>query len=88
MIRVALGRALCCGIVVAAAIAGLGQAGGQEPPDISGAPSSAELSAAFPDLGGMEARYMMIEDPFETFVLLDQLEIRDADQTALSLIHI
>ncbi len=43
-------------------------------------PSAAERAAAFPDLGGMEARAMMIEDPFETYVRFDQLEVGDGDQ--------
>lgn len=41
-----------------------------------------ELAAAFPDLGGMEARTMMLEDPVETFVLLDQLELREGHASA------
>jgi len=52
--------------------------------DASRDPSAAELAAAFPDLGGMEARYMMIEDPFETLVLIDRLEWQDADGDPLS----
>ncbi|HEX7082279.1 MAG TPA: copper resistance protein B [Gammaproteobacteria bacterium] len=40
--------------------------------------TSADLEAAFPDLGPIEPD-MMLEEPFNTFVLLDQLEVRDAD---------
>jgi copper resistance protein B len=61
------------GIVLALLIAM--QATGQEP-----APSGSEgLARAFPDLGGMEARYMMLEDPWTTFVLFDELERGDDD---------
>ena len=40
-------------------------------------PTADELAAAFPDLGDMDARTMMMEDAVETFVLLDQLELRE-----------
>src|SRR5690606_5256628 len=40
--------------------------------------TASDLEAAFPDLGGMDARQMMLEDPFVTFLLLDQLEVREA----------
>jgi copper resistance protein B len=42
------------------------------------APTAAELAAAFPALE-MEARHMMIEDPFETLVLLDRLEAQGGE---------
>lgn len=42
------------------------------------APTADELAAAFPVLE-MQARHMMIEDPFETLVLLDRLEAQDGD---------
>lgn len=56
-----------------------GQVGGQGIDEVSAEPTAAELAAAFPDLGAMEAREMMIEDPFETLVLVDQLELQDGD---------
>lgn len=43
-------------------------------------PTDAELAAAFPVFGDMEARSMMIEDPFVTYVRFDQLEVGDGDQ--------
>lgn len=48
------------------------------------APTAAEIARAFPDLGGMEAREMMIEDPPQLFVLFDQLEVQDGDGDPLS----
>lgn len=39
----------------------------------------ADVQAAFPDVGDMDADHMMLEDPFNTFVLFDQLEAREAD---------
>lgn len=51
---------------------------GNEPPDIP-AVSPEDRAAAFPDLGGTDMRHMMLEDPFNTFVLLDGLEAREAD---------
>jgi copper resistance protein B len=80
VIRAALGCARRCGTLIAAAVGVSSQAVGQETTDAPAAASPAELSAAFPDLGGMEAREMMMEDPFERFVLFDQLEIQGADQ--------
>jgi copper resistance protein B len=48
---------------------------------LSAQPTSndAALAAAFPDLGGMDARTMMLEDPIETFVLFDQFERREGN---------
>jgi copper resistance protein B len=40
--------------------------------------TAADREAAFPDLSGMDMAGMMIEDPFNRFVLLDQLEVQDA----------
>jgi len=70
--RATRGRITLLGFVTA--LLGLDAATGQP------APSTAELAAAFPDLGGMEARSMMIEDPFATYVRFDQLEVGDGDQ--------
>lgn len=39
----------------------------------------ADRAAAFPDLGDMDMRGMMLEDPFNTFVLFDQLEAQAAE---------
>lgn len=44
-------------------------------------PTDDDLAAAFPDLGGMDARTMMMEDPVETFVLLDQFELREGNDS-------
>ena len=41
--------------------------------------TAAQHEAAFPDLGGMSAAAMMAEDPMTSFVLVDQLERREAD---------
>jgi copper resistance protein B len=43
----------------------------------------ADRTAAFPDLGRMNAREMMPEDPFNRFMLFDQLEAQDADDGAV-----
>lgn len=48
-------------------------AGPYAPPLIT----AADREAAFPDLGDMDMRTMMIEDPFNRLVLFDQLEVRD-----------
>jgi len=52
--------------------------GAMAQPTGAAAPTAEELAAAFPTLE-MEARHMMIEDPFETLVLLDRLEAQDGD---------
>ncbi|HLF11336.1 MAG TPA: copper resistance protein B [Gammaproteobacteria bacterium] len=41
--------------------------------------TQADREAAFPDFGDMRVSDMMLEDPFNRLVLLDQLEARDAD---------
>jgi copper resistance protein B len=63
----------------AAAIGWIPAAVGQSATDGYPAPSDAERAAAFPDLGGMSAAAMMPENPFNTFVLFDQLEGQNAD---------
>jgi copper resistance protein B len=42
-------------------------------------PTAEQRAAAFPDVGGVNPRKMMPENPFTTFVLVDELEQRDAD---------
>ena len=51
------------------------QAPGPDLPPVT----EADREAAFPDLGDMDAQAMMMEDPFNTFFLFDQLEAQDAD---------
>jgi copper resistance protein B len=43
-------------------------------------PTPEERAAAFPDLGEMDIRHITHDDPFVTFVLLDQLEVGDRDE--------
>lgn len=40
--------------------------------------SASDREAAFPDLGEMDMRDMMLESPFNRFMLLDQLEAQEA----------
>lgn len=44
--------------------------------------TDADRAAAFPDLG--DATHDMMENPFTTFVLFDQLEVQDHDGDALA----
>jgi len=51
--------------------------------DSGNEPTDDDLAAAFPDLGDMNMRSMMLEDPLETLLLFDQLELHDADDRAI-----
>lgn len=42
-----------------------------------------DREAAFPNLSGSDMRHMMLEDPFNTFLLFDRLEAREADRGSL-----
>lgn len=52
------------------------------PPPALPQPTAAERAAAFPDLGGMDMRDHMDEDPLVATLLFDQLEWRDAGDGA------
>lgn len=43
------------------------------------APTAEDRAAAFPDVGNVDPREMMPGNPFNTFVLVDELEQRNAD---------
>lgn len=53
-------------------------------PPATTAPTETEIARAFPDLGGMEARDMMLEDPLEMLVLFDRLELQGGGEDPLN----
>lgn len=62
-----------------------GHGGGDERSDTPPVPpvTEADRAAAFPDLDASQAEHELLEDPFNSFVLFDQLEGRDADSGEL-----
>jgi copper resistance protein B len=70
----------CVALAALNAVAWLSSAAAQSSDHYVRPLSDADRAAAFPDLGDMNAHDMMGENPFNTFVLFDQLETQDAER--------
>lgn len=75
----AIGVAVTALTVVAGFVGGVQRVDAQTPDQLVPPLTDEDRKAAFPDLGDMNLREMMKEDPFDKLVLADRLETQNAD---------